>query len=97
MAAHRGFSIHRRAGFYHHVREKQGFDKPRRIEDIPSEIESLILQHPQVEQACVVGTPNPVLGESICACVIPRGEPKISLTGDSRLLEGESGQAQTAG
>ncbi len=45
----------------------------------PSEIESLILQHPQVEQACVVGTPNPVLGESICACVIPRGNAKISL------------------
>ena len=45
----------------------------------PSEIESLILQHPQVEQACVVGTPNPVLGESICACIIPRNRTKIPL------------------
>ena len=45
----------------------------------PSEIESLILQHPQVEQVCVVGTPNAVLGESICACVIPRGESTVSL------------------
>lgn len=45
----------------------------------PAEIESLILEHPQVAQVCVVGTPNPVLGESICACVIPRGDVEISL------------------
>ncbi len=45
----------------------------------PSEIESLILQHPDIAQACIVGTPNPVLGESICACIIPRGDAKISL------------------
>ena len=45
----------------------------------PMEIESLILQHPQVSQVCVVGTPNPVLGESICACIIPRDDAKISL------------------
>jgi fatty-acyl-CoA synthase len=54
---------------------------------IPSEIESLILQHPQIEQACVVGTPNPVLGESICACVIPRGNAKISLQGVRDFLK----------
>jgi fatty-acyl-CoA synthase len=45
----------------------------------PVDIESLLLQHPQVSQVCVVGTPNPVLGESICACVIPKGDAKISL------------------
>ena len=45
----------------------------------PTEIESLISQHPQVSQVCVVGTPNPVLGESICACVIPRGDAKLTL------------------
>jgi acyl-CoA synthetase (AMP-forming)/AMP-acid ligase II len=45
----------------------------------PSEIESLILQHPSVSQACIVGTSNPVLGESVCACLIPRGDAKISL------------------
>jgi non-ribosomal peptide synthetase component E (peptide arylation enzyme) len=31
----------------------------------------LIINHPKVDQVCVVATPNPVLGESICACVIP--------------------------
>ena len=45
----------------------------------PTQIESLILQHPHVSRVCVVGTPNPVLGESICACVIPKGDAKISL------------------
>jgi acyl-CoA synthetase (AMP-forming)/AMP-acid ligase II len=45
----------------------------------PVDIESLLLQHPQIAQVCVVGTPNPILGESICACVIPKGDAKISL------------------
>ena len=45
----------------------------------PAEIESLILQHPHVSQVCIVGTPNPVLGESICACVIPKSDAKVSL------------------
>ncbi|MGD8471101.1 MAG: class I adenylate-forming enzyme family protein [Desulfobacteraceae bacterium] len=38
----------------------------------PYELESLIIGHPQVEQVCVVATPNPVLGESICVCLIPQ-------------------------
>ena len=45
----------------------------------PSEIESLISQYPKVEQVCIVGTPNPVLGESVCVCIIPKGDQKISL------------------
>jgi acyl-CoA synthetase (AMP-forming)/AMP-acid ligase II len=45
----------------------------------PTEIETLILQYPKIAQVCVVGTPNPVLGESICACIIPKGDENISL------------------
>ena len=45
----------------------------------PYELESLIGDHPKVDQVCVVATPNPVLGESICACIIPRSEEKVSL------------------
>ena len=37
----------------------------------PHELESLIADHPNVDQACVVATPNPVLGENTCVCVIP--------------------------
>ena len=45
----------------------------------PYELESLIGDHPKVDQVCVVATPNPVLGESICACIIPRPNEKVSL------------------
>ena len=55
----------------------------------PSEIESLILQHPGVAQVCVVGTPNNVLGESICACVIPRGNAGVSLSEIRDFLKGK--------
>ncbi|MDQ6616551.1 MAG: acyl--CoA ligase, partial [Actinomycetota bacterium] len=37
----------------------------------PSEIETAIAGHPDVADAAVVGTPDPVLGEAICACVVP--------------------------
>lgn len=37
----------------------------------PSEIEAALVRHPNVTDAAVVGTPDPVLGESICACVVP--------------------------
>jgi fatty-acyl-CoA synthase len=37
---------------------------------LPREIEELLRMHPAVDQACVVGVPNEVLGEMICACVI---------------------------
>jgi fatty-acyl-CoA synthase len=55
----------------------------------PTELESLILQHPSIEQVCVVGTPNPVLGESICACVIPKGGGKVTLKELRGFLEGK--------
>jgi len=37
----------------------------------PREIEDYLRSHPAVDEAMVVGVPNEVLGELICACVIP--------------------------
>jgi len=37
----------------------------------PREIEDILRTHPGVDDACVIGIPNEVLGELICACVIP--------------------------
>ena len=37
----------------------------------PGEVESALVGHPSVADAAVVGTPDPVLGEAICACVTP--------------------------
>jgi acyl-CoA synthetase (AMP-forming)/AMP-acid ligase II len=45
----------------------------------PHELECLLVDHPKVEQVCIVATPNPVLGESICACVIPTKGQTITL------------------
>jgi 2,3-dihydroxybenzoate-AMP ligase len=36
------------------------------------EIENLILSHPGVQNVACVAMPDPVLGERMCACVIPR-------------------------
>jgi fatty-acyl-CoA synthase len=46
----------------------------------PHEVESYILEHPKVDQVCVVATANPVLGESICACVIPASDETLTLS-----------------
>jgi fatty-acyl-CoA synthase len=45
----------------------------------PYELEALISQHAKVDQACVVATPNPILGESTCVCVIPKAREKLTL------------------
>ncbi|MGD9227867.1 MAG: class I adenylate-forming enzyme family protein [Desulfobacterales bacterium] len=45
----------------------------------PYELESLLVDHPKVDQVCVVPTPNPVLGESICVCIIPSAQQTVSL------------------
>lgn len=37
---------------------------------LPYEIESLLLDHPYVNQVCVVGIPDERLYEKLCACVI---------------------------
>jgi fatty-acyl-CoA synthase len=54
----------------------------------PQEVECLILEHPKVDQVCVVATPNPVLGESICACVVPATDESFTLNELRDFLKG---------
>jgi long-chain acyl-CoA synthetase len=46
----------------------------------PSEIEAVLASHPEVVDAAVVGTADPVLGEAICACIVPAaaGHPDLA-------------------
>jgi fatty-acyl-CoA synthase len=37
----------------------------------PRELEDILRTHPAVDNACVIGVPNAILGELTCACVIP--------------------------
>lgn len=80
-------------------REKNGFFKIYgRNKDLinrgglkiyPHGLESLINGHPSVEQVCVVATPNPVLGESICACLILKAGQEVNLTEIREFLTGK--------
>ena len=38
---------------------------------IPRGLEDVLRTHPAVDDACVVGIPHDVLGELVCACVVP--------------------------
>src|SRR5207248_3238189 len=44
------------------------------------EVETAVRLHPGVADSGVVATPDPVLGEAICACVVPReaGPPDLA-------------------
>ena len=37
----------------------------------PGELEALLRGHPAVAQVAVVGVADPILGERVCACVVP--------------------------
>lgn len=45
----------------------------------PTEVETVIAQHPAVTDGAVVGTPDPVLGEAVCACIVPAGDRRPDL------------------
>ena len=44
----------------------------------PSEIENHLLAHPQVKQAAVIGMPDRIMGQKVCAYVVPRTSGGIS-------------------
>ncbi|MDQ4130488.1 MAG: acyl--CoA ligase [Actinomycetota bacterium] len=46
-----------------------------------AEVELALLRHPSVADAAVIPTPDEVLGEAICACVVPAGPHRLELAG----------------
>ncbi|WP_059105893.1 long-chain-fatty-acid--CoA ligase [Shouchella shacheensis] len=52
----------------------------------PSEVESLLYKHPAIEQACVIGVPDPVRGESVKALVILHSDSVGTVT-ENEIIE----------
>ncbi len=50
------------------------------------EVENLILGHPAVRNVACIAVPDPVLGERMCACVIPRDGSRLTLEDLTRHL-----------
>ncbi len=50
----------------------------------PREIEDQLRAHPAVDDVCVIGLPHDVLGELVCACIVP--EERAVITGDELKL-----------
>ena len=55
----------------------------------PVEVEGALLRCPEVSDAAVIGVPNPILGETICACVVPMPEQVPSLEQLRSVLSSE--------
>lgn len=43
------------------------------------EVENLLLGHPKVRESAVIGCPDPVLGEKVCAVIVPQPGQHITL------------------
>ncbi len=56
----------------------------------PKEIEDLLAGHPQVRDIAVVGMPDPILGERVCAFVVPQAGEAPSVADFQAFLDGRS-------
>jgi acyl-CoA synthetase len=57
--------------FLHHVDRAKDLIIRGGVNIAPAEVEGLLASHPAVADVAVVGYPDPVLGEKVCAVVVP--------------------------
>ena len=50
------------------------------------EIENYLLSHPKVQDAAIIGIPDDLLGEKVCACIVPASNESVSLDDLTDLL-----------
>jgi acyl-CoA synthetase (AMP-forming)/AMP-acid ligase II len=55
----------------------------------PVEVEGALLRCPEVSDAAVIGLPNPILGETVCACIVPAFAQEPSLERLRTMLSGD--------
>jgi len=58
-------------GYLHLVGRRKGVIIRSGFNVYPREVEAPIESHPAVQEVAVIGVPDPLLGEAICACVVP--------------------------
>jgi acyl-CoA synthetase (AMP-forming)/AMP-acid ligase II len=55
----------------------------------PEELENHLIAHPGVADVAVIGVADPVLGERVCACIVPKGGEAPTLEELNRFLISE--------
>lgn len=58
-------------GFLHLVGRRREVIIRHGFSVYPREVEDRLMAHPAVQEAAVVGVPDDVLGEAVCACIVP--------------------------
>lgn len=69
--------------FYFTVRLKRMI-KSSGFNVYPAQVEAALREHPEVDDACVIGVPDAQQGERVVACVVPKGAPGADL--ETRLI-----------
>jgi len=65
-------------GFFHVFDRMKELIKVKGLQVAPSELEDLLLSHPDIEDAAVIGIPDDVAGELPRAYIVPSKNKKIS-------------------
>ena len=64
------------AGCVHFVARAKDIIRRGGVTIVPGDLEAVLIQHPRIAHAAVVGLPDPRLGERACACLVTRdGQP----------------------
>ena len=61
-------------------------DGLRAVNVYPREIEEVLAHHPQVAQVAVIGVPDSLFGEEVCAVIVPEKGPDGSLPTAEELI-----------
>jgi acyl-CoA ligase (AMP-forming) (exosortase A-associated) len=66
-------------GFLYFVSRKDNMIKTSGYRVSPTELESVLLQHPQVDEAAIIATPSIALGQAIIALIVTSSDHTLSL------------------
>jgi non-ribosomal peptide synthetase component E (peptide arylation enzyme) len=53
----------------------------------PADVEAVLVQHPKISEACVIGVPDQEMGERVCVVVVCRPDENITISEVTSFLE----------